>query len=575
MKKHFIYISFIILIAYLTQTSCIKETSCEKCLAGNKQPIANAGPDQLITLPTDSVSLDGSASSDPDGRISSYLWTKISGPASFAFTQANASITKVKALVKGVYSIELKVTDNGGLSARDTIQITVNDGAQVNRPPVANAGNDTTINLPENTARLDGSKSTDPDNNIIGYTWTKIAGPGNFTITNETIAQTQVINLQQGVYQFELKVTDAGGMFSKDTVVVIVNGAVTSTSCGDRPTINANLVEIGTLSEARNQLVSATVNNKILFAGGQNYGGYSSRVDIYDILTNTWSTAELTANNRMGMAVATVGNKVLFAGGMENDNGITTSRVDIYDGSTNSWSQAELSQPRGYLAASTVSNKVLFAGGGTWMPNLLGSDVVDIYDNATNSWTKTNLSQGRFSLSANTIGNKVYFAGGVKGPGMGAGISTRIDIYDASTNSWSTSEMLEGRSYMASAVFNENIFWAGGYKPGGLASNQVEIRNIQTGVTSVSCITARANFQAVKKGDNIIFFTGATTDPSLYGNQFEIYNTTTGKWSTGKLNQNVIYYTIISVNNTIYVAGGMAGDSFNPILINKVWKLEF
>jgi hypothetical protein len=41
-------------------TFCKKEYSCEGCINGNKPPIANAGPDQVITLPTDSVSLDGS-----------------------------------------------------------------------------------------------------------------------------------------------------------------------------------------------------------------------------------------------------------------------------------------------------------------------------------------------------------------------------------------------------------------------------------------------------------------------------------------------------------------------------------
>ena len=40
---------------------------------GNKPPTANAGPDQVITLPTDSISLDGSASSDPDGMMSKRL----------------------------------------------------------------------------------------------------------------------------------------------------------------------------------------------------------------------------------------------------------------------------------------------------------------------------------------------------------------------------------------------------------------------------------------------------------------------------------------------------------------------
>lgn len=45
--------------------------------------MANAGPDQIIILPTDSVSLDGSVPNVPDGIISSFFRTKISGPACF------------------------------------------------------------------------------------------------------------------------------------------------------------------------------------------------------------------------------------------------------------------------------------------------------------------------------------------------------------------------------------------------------------------------------------------------------------------------------------------------------------
>ena len=58
-------------------------TSCQKERGSNKQPLAVAGPDQVITLPADSVLLDGSNSSDPDGRISAWQWTKVAGPASF------------------------------------------------------------------------------------------------------------------------------------------------------------------------------------------------------------------------------------------------------------------------------------------------------------------------------------------------------------------------------------------------------------------------------------------------------------------------------------------------------------
>ena len=69
---------------------------------------------------------------------------------------------------------------------------------------------------------LDGSASTDPNNNISSYLWTKISGPSSFTIANANSVQTQVTNLVEGVYQFELKVTDAGGLFDKDMMQVTV-----------------------------------------------------------------------------------------------------------------------------------------------------------------------------------------------------------------------------------------------------------------------------------------------------------------------------------------------------------------
>ena len=89
-------------------------------------------------------------------------------------------------------------------------------------PPVANAGFDQAITLPTNTVALDGSASTDANNDITSYLWTKISGPSSFTIANANSVQTQVTNLVEGVYEFELKVTDARGLFDRDTVQVPV-----------------------------------------------------------------------------------------------------------------------------------------------------------------------------------------------------------------------------------------------------------------------------------------------------------------------------------------------------------------
>jgi ribosomal protein L14 len=189
--------------------------------AGNQSPTASAGSDQIITLPTNTVSLNGNGT-DADGSISSYSWTKISGPSAGAITNAAAAATTVTGLVQGVYKFELNVTDNNGATGRDTMQVTVN--AAGNQSPIANAGADQSITLPTNTITLSGS-GTDADGSISSYNWTKISGPSTGTITNANSAATTVTGLVQGVYKFELKVTDNNGATGTDTIQVTVNAA--------------------------------------------------------------------------------------------------------------------------------------------------------------------------------------------------------------------------------------------------------------------------------------------------------------------------------------------------------------
>ncbi len=192
--------------------------------AANIPPIANAGSDLNITLPTNTVTLNGSASSDPDGSIASYLWTKISGPAQFTIVNNNLASTIVNNLTAGVYSFQLKVTDNQGAIAMDTIKVTVNS-APVNQPPVANAGANISITLPTNIANLNGSASNDPDGTISAYAWSQVSGPSSAVIATASNVSTGISGLQQGVYVFALKVTDNSGATNADSVSVTVNPA--------------------------------------------------------------------------------------------------------------------------------------------------------------------------------------------------------------------------------------------------------------------------------------------------------------------------------------------------------------
>jgi N-acetylneuraminic acid mutarotase len=443
------------------------------------------------------------------------------------------------------------------------------------------------------SVNLDGSGSTDPENNITSYAWTKISGPSSFHIANSNVTQTQITNLVQGVYQFELKVTDAGGLFAKDTVqitVQIVAPPPLNCDITNRPVGNANLTFSGQLPEPRYGITVATAGNKIFIAGGYtsytggNPANYSSRVDIYDITTGQWTITQLSEPRVLG-AAAVLGNKIFFAGG-SNANGLRTT-VDIYDVSSNTWSITQLSQARGGIAGGTINNKVLFAGGMIFIPigggyytsQLL--DRVDIYDATTNSWSTASLSEGRYcindleKINVTVVGDKIFFSGGTCN-GFGDCSSNRIDMYDAVTNTWSYENYMAqngGSLFSGIAAGNKNYRVTGEYWAGG---NIVEIRDEITHTTSYECLSGTLYRSPVSKGNKLIFpvsrFPQSTSDYKL--THFDVYDLATNGWSISNLPQpGVDLRSFISVNNEVYALGG--SSTTNGFIYDKVYKLGF
>lgn len=190
-------------------------------LPPNRPPTANAGQDQSKTLPTNTTTLVGSGS-DPDGTISSYHWDKISGPSGGNITSPNSATTGITGLQAGTYAFQLTVTDNGGLTGSDIMNIIVNPQPIA---PTANAGSDQTTTLPANSVTLTGSGS-DQDGNIVSFAWVQISGPSGATIVSPTDSTTDIRNLTEGTFVFKLTVTDNTGLTGSDFVQVVVNPAL-------------------------------------------------------------------------------------------------------------------------------------------------------------------------------------------------------------------------------------------------------------------------------------------------------------------------------------------------------------
>ena len=142
--------------------------------AGNRPPVADAGPDKETPVGTP-VSLDGTNSSDPDGDVPlRYAWTLVSAPqgSSAVLTGADTATPSLTPDVRGIYTIELVVTDSEGLqSAPDEVLVST-----TNRPPVADAGEDQAVTL-GTVVTLDGTGSSDPDGDALTYRWSIFTAP--------------------------------------------------------------------------------------------------------------------------------------------------------------------------------------------------------------------------------------------------------------------------------------------------------------------------------------------------------------------------------------------------------------
>lgn len=192
----------------------------------NKKPIAVTGSNQVITS-TKTV-LNGSRSSDPDGRIVKYFWKKNSGPAGGRIHAVNSAATTVSYLVPGKYTFSLTVTDDKGAVSSSAVVVTVKGAAAKPKPaarkipPVAVAGKDFRVRLPQGVVRLDALKSYDRDGKIVRYQWDHRAGPREFRISNPNIPRPTLTNLVPGTYRFRLTVWDNDNLKGVNDIVVTV-----------------------------------------------------------------------------------------------------------------------------------------------------------------------------------------------------------------------------------------------------------------------------------------------------------------------------------------------------------------
>uniref|UniRef100_A0A8C3JF76 KIAA0319 like n=1 Tax=Calidris pygmaea TaxID=425635 RepID=A0A8C3JF76_9CHAR len=183
-------------------------------------PVANAGPNQVITLPQNSITLYGNQSTD-DHSIVSYEW--LLSPNSkgkvMEMQGVRTPVLQLSAMQEGDYTYQLIVTDSAG--HQSTAEVTVIVQPENNKPPKADAGPDKELTLPVDSTTLDGSKSSD-DQKIVSFLWEKTRGPDGVKLENANSSIATVTGLQVGTYEFTLTVKDERNLQSQSSVNVIV-----------------------------------------------------------------------------------------------------------------------------------------------------------------------------------------------------------------------------------------------------------------------------------------------------------------------------------------------------------------
>jgi hypothetical protein len=184
----------------------------EQPIGPDASPVADAGADQTVTdfdgTGAENVTLDGSASIDPDGTIASWVWTDAG--AEIATGEKPSAILPV-----GAHAIRLTVTDADGNTAVDEVLVRVL--AVVG--PIADAGPDQTV-VDANgdgteSVTLDGSGSRDPVSSISSYVWRE---NGNQIATGAT----PNVTLGVGSHTITLSITNQLGDSDTDDVFVTV-----------------------------------------------------------------------------------------------------------------------------------------------------------------------------------------------------------------------------------------------------------------------------------------------------------------------------------------------------------------
>ena len=209
---------------------------------GNEPPTANAGITQNVSLgfvggvASKVVTLDGTGSSDPELNYPlTYTWTLTKPTGSAAVLSSTTDVKPTfTADIAGQYTAKLTVKDSGGLASIAEASVII-VASITNSKPVANAGAKQFVAFgPSSTVTLDGTYSTDADNDQLTYKWIlQKPSTSSAVLSSSTSARPTFTAAVAGDYVAQLIVNDG----KEDSAPVFVT--VVASAANVQPVANA------------------------------------------------------------------------------------------------------------------------------------------------------------------------------------------------------------------------------------------------------------------------------------------------------------------------------------------------
>ena len=355
--------------------------------ADNIPPIANAGPDQHLpdtdASGDEEVTLDGSASEDPDGTIESYVWTDEED------TELATGGTPTITLPGGSHVITLTVTDNDGLTASDEVSITIGGWDATGSLNIARASHTATL-LPDGKVLVTGGVVGHDGNEWMITDTCELYDPATRTWSATGGFEGSPHSFHNAVLLGNGKVLVVGGIASWPDATD-GQAAITTDVCELYDPATGTWSITGSLArEAWLMAVTLCPDGKVLASGGTGAGGLT--FELYDPGTGTWGPpGSLPEPHMSHVGVRLSDGKVLVVGG----NKPATTSCALYDPGTGiSSATGDLATSRFYHAGVVLNDGRVLTGGGSSS----GSDIVsscEIYDPGSGLWSYTgSLSEG-------------------------------------------------------------------------------------------------------------------------------------------------------------------------------------